>query len=68
MSALDNIRRECIDVGTSLAKDDTSGARKAIAAIQTKAEGDKADVTALAKELAEFRTKYNVSEKVTHYA
>lgn len=63
---IDEIRRACIDIGTGLAKEDKSGAREAIAEIQTVADRTFANetekVARLAKELAAFKSKFKVKE------
>lgn len=38
LKTIDQIRRECIRIGTSLDRNDVSGAREAIAKIQTRAD------------------------------
>lgn len=63
MAKIDNVRRECEDIGTSLPKTNPE-ARAALAEIQTAAMGPEAEPTLLTQKLSEFRKKFKIDPKI----
>lgn len=66
MAEIDAVRRECEDLGTSLAKSDKP-AREAIAVVHAKAmlpDDKRPTVSSLFKELDAFRSRFKIDPKV----
>jgi hypothetical protein len=63
MAKIDNVRRECEDIGTSLPKTNTD-AQAALAVIHTKAMGPEAEPTLLTQQLDDFRKKFKIDPKI----
>lgn len=70
MAKIDNVRRECEDLGTHLTYEkrfrgaDNVDAMKAIGAIQAEAMGPEAEPTLLTQKISDFRKRFKIDPKV----